>query len=151
MGAAVGISRSAGRAEQRPLARSSRFGVRSYASPATPRSPLPLMYPARPRQAASYEFTTLTCVPGIVRYRGAKIQMLDLPGIIEGAKDGKGRGRQVRMMMAPGCAVLCCAVLCCAVLCCAVLCCAVLCCAVLCVLCCAVLCCAVGGVVFFGT
>ncbi|KAL1474196.1 hypothetical protein MTO96_038170 [Rhipicephalus appendiculatus] len=26
---------------------------------------------------------------------GAKIQLLDLPGIIEGAKDGKGRGRQV--------------------------------------------------------
>ncbi|KAG2429271.1 hypothetical protein HXX76_011040 [Chlamydomonas incerta] len=46
-------------------------------------------------EAASYEFTTLTCIPGIVRYRGAKIQMLDLPGIIEGAKDGKGRGRQV--------------------------------------------------------
>ena len=45
---------------------------------------------------ASYEFTTLTCIPGVVRYRGAKIQLLDLPGIIEGAKDGKGRGRQVR-------------------------------------------------------
>jgi len=28
-------------------------------------------------------------------YNGAKIQILDLPGIIEGAKDGKGRGRQV--------------------------------------------------------
>src|SRR5882757_2442717 len=28
-------------------------------------------------------------------YNGAKIQLLDLPGIIEGAKDGKGRGRQV--------------------------------------------------------
>ena len=27
--------------------------------------------------------------------KGAKIQLLDLPGIIEGAKDGKGRGRQV--------------------------------------------------------
>lgn len=26
---------------------------------------------------------------------GAAIQILDLPGIIEGAKDGKGRGRQV--------------------------------------------------------
>lgn len=44
---------------------------------------------------ASYEFTTLTCVPGIIYYNGAKIQLLDLPGIIEGAKDGKGRGRQV--------------------------------------------------------
>eukprot|EP00210_Caulerpa_lentillifera_P004281 g4084.t1 len=46
-------------------------------------------------EAAAYEFTTLTAVPGIIRYRGAKIQVVDLPGIIEGAKDGKGRGRQV--------------------------------------------------------
>lgn len=46
-------------------------------------------------EVASYEFTTLTCIPGIIRYRGAKIQLLDLPGIIEGANDGKGRGRQV--------------------------------------------------------
>lgn len=46
-------------------------------------------------EAAGYEFTTLTCIPGMIRYKGAKIQLLDLPGIIEGAKDGKGRGRQV--------------------------------------------------------
>jgi small GTP-binding protein len=46
-------------------------------------------------KVAAYEFTTLTCVPGVVRYKGAKIQLLDLPGIIEGAKDGKGRGKQV--------------------------------------------------------
>uniref|UniRef100_A0A8C5P8U0 Developmentally-regulated GTP-binding protein 1 n=1 Tax=Leptobrachium leishanense TaxID=445787 RepID=A0A8C5P8U0_9ANUR len=46
-------------------------------------------------EVAAYEFTTLTTVPGVVRYKGAKIQLLDLPGIIEGAKDGKGRGRQV--------------------------------------------------------
>lgn len=41
---------------------------------------------------------TMTCrftVPGVIQYKGAKIQILDLPGIIEGAKDGKGRGRQV--------------------------------------------------------
>jgi len=44
---------------------------------------------------ASYEFTTLTCVPGVIRYKGARIQLLDLPGIIEGAAQGKGRGRQV--------------------------------------------------------
>jgi len=46
-------------------------------------------------EVASYEFTTLTCVPGVIYYKGARIQLLDLPGIIEGAKDGKGRGRQV--------------------------------------------------------
>lgn len=41
------------------------------------------------------EFTTLTCIPGVIRFRGSKIQLLDLPGIIEGAKDGRGKGRQV--------------------------------------------------------
>mmetsp|Transcript_86852 Transcript_86852/g.219079 ORF Transcript_86852/g.219079 Transcript_86852/m.219079 type:complete len:373 (+) Transcript_86852:92-1210(+) len=46
-------------------------------------------------EVAAYEFTTLTCVPGIFYHKGAKIQLLDLPGIIEGAKDGKGRGKQV--------------------------------------------------------
>ncbi|VDK70638.1 unnamed protein product [Litomosoides sigmodontis] len=45
--------------------------------------------------AASYEFTTLTCIPGVIEYEGANIQLLDLPGIIEGAAHGKGRGRQV--------------------------------------------------------
>ncbi|KAL0354487.1 UNVERIFIED_CONTAM: Developmentally-regulated G-protein 2, partial [Sesamum radiatum] len=46
-------------------------------------------------EAASYEFTTLTCIPGIIHYKDTKIQLLDLPGIIEGASEGKGRGRQV--------------------------------------------------------
>ncbi|MBZ3880756.1 Developmentally-regulated GTP-binding protein 1 [Sciurus carolinensis] len=40
-------------------------------------------------EVAAYEFTTLTTVPDVIRYKGAKIQLLYLPGIIEGAKDGK--------------------------------------------------------------
>lgn len=46
-------------------------------------------------EAAAYEFTTLTCIPGVILYNDAKIQLLDLPGIISGAAQGKGRGRQV--------------------------------------------------------
>lgn len=46
-------------------------------------------------EAANYEFTTLTSVGGILNYNGAEIQIVDLPGIIKAASQGKGRGRQV--------------------------------------------------------
>lgn len=43
---------------------------------------------------APCNFATLTTVLGVIRYKGAKIQLLDLPSISEGAKDRKGRDRQ---------------------------------------------------------
>lgn len=46
-------------------------------------------------EVANYEFTTLTCIPGVIYHNDAKIQLLDLPGIIDGAASGRGRGRQV--------------------------------------------------------
>ncbi|KAI0921318.1 hypothetical protein AcW1_004666 [Taiwanofungus camphoratus] len=46
-------------------------------------------------ETSEIDFTTLTTVPGTLKVHGAPIQILDLPGIIEGANDGRGRGRQV--------------------------------------------------------
>ncbi len=46
-------------------------------------------------KVASYQFTTLEVVPGAMEFNGARIQVLDLPGIIKGASEGKGLGRRV--------------------------------------------------------
>lgn len=42
-----------------------------------------------------YAFTTTEAIPGIMEHNGTKIQIIDLPGIIEGASVGKGRGREI--------------------------------------------------------
>ncbi|MGM5481457.1 MAG: OBG GTPase family GTP-binding protein [Nanobdellota archaeon] len=50
-------------------------------------------------EVGAYAFTTLTCVPGVMKYRHANIQILDVPGIVKGAASGRGRGKEVLSSM----------------------------------------------------
>ncbi|MCI4368216.1 MAG: GTP-binding protein [Thermoplasmata archaeon] len=46
-------------------------------------------------EAAAYDFTTVSIIPGMLRWGGASIQILDMPGLVPGAAKGRGRGREV--------------------------------------------------------
>ena len=46
-------------------------------------------------ETGAYDFTTVSIIPGMLRWGGASIQILDMPGLVPGASKGRGRGREV--------------------------------------------------------
>jgi hypothetical protein len=57
-------------------------------------------------KVAPYAFTTVSVIPGMLEYKQAKIQLLDVPGLIKGAEEGRGRGREV-LSVVRGCDLIC--------------------------------------------
>jgi len=46
-------------------------------------------------EVGNFAFTTTDIMPGALRFGGALIQILDMPGIVPGASVGRGRGKEV--------------------------------------------------------
>ena len=87
--------RSAGAARGYAVRKSGNATVAIVGYPSVGKSTLLNKITDADSEVGEYQFTTLSIIPGIMEYRGAKIQILDMPGLIKGASKGKGKGKEV--------------------------------------------------------
>ena len=86
---------SNGGGPQFDVARTGDARVALFGFPSVGKSSLLSKLTGTESEVGDYDFTTVTAIPAILKVNGVKIQLLDLPGILQGACTGYGRGKQV--------------------------------------------------------